>query len=261
MSQRNKIESNPNDSRATRLEIAKEFGGYRYSRDSLAHLSRYGAICDYLISQKALSIIDIGCGDIYTLKILDTTYNLFKTKDHVARYVAFDIDAKALDQASRGLNAGPNSITERVQGDITCGDLGQFFDKEFDLVICTEVIEHLQPKFVPGLLSEISRIGRSAFISTPNFDGGTGKIPKDHVKEWTYKELSAELAAAGIKVEREFGTFCNLAKVQKLCRQYEGLGRLYDRLDGTMGRNLLSVTMARLIRPEQAQNIMRFCKM
>jgi hypothetical protein len=53
MSERHKIAENVNDSKATRLPIAEEFGKYRFGRDALAHTFRYLYIAEELIASRS----------------------------------------------------------------------------------------------------------------------------------------------------------------------------------------------------------------
>lgn len=262
MSERLKIAVNKNSSKNTRLPIAEEFGNYRFGRDALAHLFRYLFIGEWIIknaraAKKPLQVLDIGCGDIYVVRVLVSSFRVKKT-DVIARYVGFDIDDKSLRRTEK---TKPHSLqVELVCGDVTDGGLAQFRDDEFDLVICTEVIEHVKPEFVEGFLNEIKRIGRYAIISTPNFAGGTGKLPEDHIKEWTYRELSALLRACGIDVLQEIGTFCNLNRVKRLAVHDSSIESTFRFLERRMDSDLLSLCMARVIGNE-AQNVMYVCKL
>ncbi|KKM03310.1 hypothetical protein LCGC14_1775730, partial [marine sediment metagenome] len=221
MSERNKIAKNKNESKNTRLPIAEEFSRFRFGRDALAHVTRYMFIAEALIKmsrrmKRPLTILDIGCGDAYPMRVLQATYKV-KKSDVIGRYVGFDIDDVRLSKTSKTFPASINS--QFVCGDITDGDLKQFLTNEFDVIICLEVLEHVLPKFVPVVLSEINRIcSNKVFISTPNMTGGTGKIPEDHIKEWDTKELQAEMMSAGLQIKKKIGTFCNLNKVRKIAK-------------------------------------------
>lgn len=262
MSERLKAAVNVNDSKNTRLPIADEFGSYRFGRDALAHLFRYLFICEWIIknaraAKRPLEILDIGCGDIYIARVLVSSFRVKKT-DAVSRYVGFDIDDKSLQRTQK---TKPQSLPiELVCGDVTDGGLARFSDKEFDLVICTEVVEHVKPRFVKGLLSEVKRIGKYAIISTPNFAGGTGKLPEDHIKEWTHAELSGLLCGCGINVLQEVGTFCNLNRVKKLAASNVRVKAMFRFLEPCMDSDLLSLCMARVIGNE-SQNVMYVCKL
>jgi ubiquinone/menaquinone biosynthesis C-methylase UbiE len=201
-----------------------------------------------------LEILDIGCGELYVARTLNHSFHI-KKELVVTRYVGLDIDDVALARAEK---MKPGSFpVELVCGDVTDGALAQFPDKSFDAVICLEMAEHIQPNFVAVLLAEIRRVARhQVYFSTPNFDGGTGQIPEDHVKEWPYMELRALIHKTGFTIQQEIGVFSNLNKVKALCKQDARLNNLFNYFSDKMDSNFLSLTMARLIGPG-AQNILR----
>jgi len=262
MSQRFKANKNENASKNTRLDVAGEFAGFRFGRDQLAHVTRYLFICEWMIKEakrikRPLSILDIGCGDVYVARVLNASF-VVKKRDVVRLYTGLDIDNVILERASNTL---PTSMDiELICDDFTTGALEQFKNKQFDFVICTEVIEHVKPKFVILLLSEIKRIAKRAIISTPNFDGGTGHIPEDHIKEWKIDDLLVLMNEVGIKPMQSVGVFCNLQHVKKLCKANAKLKSLYDYLEPRMDSDLLSLCMARFIGLE-SQNVMHVCEL
>lgn len=260
MSQRFKASQNVHGSKNTRLDIAGEFSKYRFGRDQLAHVSRYLFIAEWIIKEAKrlgypLRVLDVGCGDIYVARVLVASFRA-KKSDVVSRYMGFDIDDKSLAKTRKSLPASMN--IELACGDITDNGLSHFEDKSFDVVICTEVIEHIQPELVEGLLREIKRLANRAIISTPNFAGGTGSIPQDHVKEWNYVELVALMQRCGLEVKRHIGVFCNLNRVKALCKSNDRLRHLYEFLEPRMDSDFLSICLARFVGTE-AQNIMYLC--
>lgn len=259
MSERFKIAENVHGSKNTRLSVAEEFSHYRFGRDALAHASRYLYVCEQLValakSLGPLRVLDIGCGDAYIARVLQASFAVRK-RDVLHRYVGLDIDDVRLARTEETL---PRSFAaELVCADVTDGGLAGFGNNEFDVVVCMEVIEHLQPVHVPVLLREVRRISRRAYISTPNFAGGTGKLPEDHIKEWTVSELARAFADAGIRVERSVGVFSNLNKVQALAKKDRGLQATLDFLSERMDSHLLSLVMARFI-GARAQNVLYVC--
>ena len=260
MSERFKIQENKNGSKNTRLPIAEDFANFRFNRDELAHMSRYLFVCEQLIHfskemGRPLKVLDIGCGDAYVARTLQGSF-VVKKAEVLQEYVGFDIDNKSLERTAETF---PKAIPHRlVCGDITNGDLSQFGDKQFDVVVCMETIEHIQPAFVPKLLGEINRVGRLQFISTPNWSGGSGQLPEDHIKEWTYDELRSEILAAGLLVQLEIGVFCNLQHVKRLAKTDTTVAMLYKYLEPLMPADLLSLVMARFIKHE-SQNVFYVC--
>lgn len=262
MSERFKTSTNDNNSKNTRLAISDDFANYRFNRDELAHAFRYLFVVERLIAiakqmQRPLRVLDIGCGDIYIARVLQSSF-IVKKKDMIAKYIGFDIDDRVINRANETKPASFDISV--IQGDITTGGLQVFKDNEFDVVVCLETIEHIKPGFVPLLLSEIKRLGTFGFISTPNFDGGTGKIPKDHVKEWKYAELKREIEKAEINVVNEIGTFCNLNIVRKIAKTDKRIASLLQFLEPKTDANLLSLIMAKFM-GGNAQNLLRECQL
>lgn len=263
MSERFKIQNNKNNSKNTRLPIREEFHSMRFGRDALAHLSRYLLINDKIINlskklNKPLKIIDIGCGDVYVLRVLSKTQ--IKNKKIIQKYVGIDVDEKSIKRTIEDITAPSTvEIMDLQLGDITEGYLEKFKDKEFDLLINLEVIEHLQPKFVPKVLKEYGRISRYQYISTPNITGGSGKIPDDHIKEWDTDELMKEMEKSGLKVLKRIGIFCNLNKVKKLSKLSPDIESNFNFFKKVFDKYLLSIIMAKFL-GTKSQNILYICK-
>lgn len=259
MSERFKI-VNPNKSKNTRLPIEQDFKNYRFNRDELAHISRYLYVAEQIINfsierNQKLKILDIGCGEIYMARVLNKSFKIEKNKV-IEKYTGFDIDYKTLQRA-KSLNINSMNI-QLICGDITTGGLLQFKDKSYDFVVCLETIEHIQPEYVKELLTQIKRIGKFGFISTPNFDGGSGKIPQDHIKEWRYQELKNIFDEVGIKIVKEIGIFCNLNMVKKLSKDNQLVEKNYNFMKSKMDSNFLSIYMAKII-GINSQNILKEC--
>ncbi len=260
MSERYKAKRNVNDSKNTRLPIAEEFGNYRFGRDALAHVTRYLWTVEQIISlakiaRRPVKVIDIGCGDIYTARVFQASFRVTK-RDVIAEYVGLDIDDRSL---ARSESSKPKSFPiELIVGDVTEGALQQFDFKRFDLAICFEVIEHIKPQFVPPLLEEIKRISNMAFISTPNFTGGSGRLPEDHILEWDVDDLTGLMQLAGYQVGAQIGTFCNLTKVRAICKHDAYVREIFELLEPRMDKHFLSLVMARVI-GKRAQNVLHVC--
>ena len=139
------------------------------------HLPRYALAKGYSVGKH---VLDFGCGTGYGAATLSDV------ADHV---LAVDISDGALDFARRQHKA-PNLCFERV-ADLCAG----FGDRQFDLITCFEVIEHLEPADQVKLLDNLTRILKEdglLFISTPN-----PKVTKlygenpFHLKELSKEEL------------------------------------------------------------------------
>src|SRR5581483_10452532 len=159
----------------------------------------------YKIPHNRLTKIAKLAGDVSNKKILDIGCaegdlgKFFKTKKN--QVVGIDISKDAIKIAQKRLDRA-------IVLDVTQNKL-PFPAKEFDLVICSEVIEHLLS--ADKLLSEIKRVLKKdgfLIISTPNilywghrlqFLKGKfeyeeqGPFDKTHIHFYTYKSLKKEL--------------------------------------------------------------------
>lgn len=91
-----------------------------------------------------------------------------------------------------------------------------FEDSFFDCAILTEVIEHIAPRNVPSLISEINRILRmngTLILSTPNVSTidnyllkliGKATLYKEHKKEYTMSEIVNMVGMSGFKIARRW---------------------------------------------------------
>ena len=93
-------------------------------------------------------ILDVGCGDGRLSQAIREKHDCF--------LVGFDLSTTAL---------------QRLQGPKVCGSAAQmpFRDRSFDLLVCTEMMEHLPPEIYPQVLKEFARVaGQSILITVPN---------------------------------------------------------------------------------------------
>jgi SAM-dependent methyltransferase len=125
------------------------------------------------------AVLDAGCGTGYGTLML--------ARAGAASVTAVDIAQDAVEQT-----------LERVDGraEVVLGDVHQlpFEDASFDMVVCFEVIEHMDGQ--DAALSEFARVLRPEgflLISSPNRDVYTPGNPH-HVHEYTPPELEAALS-------------------------------------------------------------------
>ncbi len=104
-----------------------------------------------LIPEDVRSVADIGCGNGLFLNHLATT-----APGRFSRLCGVDRSRSALEHVG----------TEKLQCSI---ERLPFFDGEFDMATCLEVLEHLPVSIYGTALSEVARISRKyVFISVPN---------------------------------------------------------------------------------------------
>lgn len=138
------------------------------------------------INSNVVTVLEIGPGekDLYTDRYI--------IKDVNVELTLFEANPKSISKSiSKQLK------TRIVQG-VAPLDLSKFSDKEFDVVICSHVIEHLPKEKGYILMYELDRITRfTSLISTPN--GFSWQTPLNasmeldwynaHLSAWTPKEL------------------------------------------------------------------------
>lgn len=123
----------------------------------------------------ATHVLDLGCGDGVMLDYLQSD------KGCIGYGIEID-DDKIPVCISRGVSV--------IQQDLDTG-LAMFSDNAFDTVLCLSALQMM--KNVEGILREITRVGREAIVSFPNFAhwphrlaliGGRMPVSKSLPYEW-----------------------------------------------------------------------------
>jgi SAM-dependent methyltransferase len=116
------------------------------------------------------SVLDVGCGSCEGLRLL-------VSKARMA--VGIDLDPRL---------AQPDL-------DVRIVDITQIPDKSFDVVVCIDVIEHIENDRV--FLKHLMRVARETiFLSTPNYSLSRNMHPY-HVREYTPREFDGLLEGVG----------------------------------------------------------------
>jgi SAM-dependent methyltransferase len=116
------------------------------------------------------SVLDVGCGSCEGLRLL-------VSKARIA--VGIDLDPRL---------AQPDL-------DVRIVDIAQIPDKSFDVVVCIDVIEHIENDRV--FLKHLMRVAiEKVFLSTPNYSLSRNMHPY-HVREYTPREFDGLLEGVG----------------------------------------------------------------
>lgn len=235
-SERHKLQQNVNDSKNTRMDIEAALSQMDVRKDELMHLGRYQKAVQTAIElskdRGAISVLDLGCGEIYTMRTLYKSFQVRKS-DVVRKYVGVDIDAPMLDRVSQQYEKLLQAINGKlIARDITTHPHLGFKDGTFDLIIWFEMIEHVKPEFIPPMFEELHRLLSPTgvmLVSTPNSRGSNAKLPKDHIFEWDYADL-VELMSQNFEIVTTRGTCINISKIPKELQERKAgiIQKVYD---------------------------------
>ena len=254
------LKVNKNDSKNTRMDIAGAGFGGDFRTDVLAHISRFNKIAQLIIQEskdkkRPLNILDIGCGELFPMKVIYKAHVVSKQKV-VKSYRGIDIDDAVLKvfDNHKGMTDIMN-VSIDIQ-DLTTHPKIKLKPSSIDFFYSTEVIEHMQRKFVPKWLNEVDKVlkkGAMIYISTPNHDGSNDKLPEDHVYEWGFEELKKELTKRWELIEVT-GTFIQMPRFNRANKKHQRIPQeLVDiyktRFDNYWLRNVLAAPY-----PEEANN-------
>lgn len=125
-------------------------------------------------------VLDIGCGLGYGLDIL--------LEGGAERVLGIDVDQAVIDRVAHRSNANSRLAVEHYDGRAI-----PFGNREFDVVTCVDVIEHVRD--YQSFLGEVIRVSRGvALLSTPlrrpEFTKKDG-TPRNiwHLREWSFEEF------------------------------------------------------------------------
>ena len=164
----------------------------RNSRIARWHLdSVLQAIYDLLATTGATSILDAGCGEGFVTGYL-------AARDSTLSLTGVDLNQAAIDYAARRFGKHARFQTGSVYK-------LPFSDKSFDLVLCSEVLEHLSdPNFA---VRELKRVAQSYVLVT---------VPREPLFKWT-NDLSRAL---GFSMDPGHVNFWTVTSFRKYIRAH-----------------------------------------
>lgn len=187
--------------------IIRNYGSGGILTDYLVHLPRYKEIGEIILnfSSESSNILEIGVHHGYTCKLLE-----YLERNN---FIGLDLDSSGC--------LFPELKDKIIQFDLELIPTTYLpiRDNYFDIIIFTEVFEHLHPYKVKDIMQDIKRIlkpGGIIIFSTPNLAalenrislllGGIGKyrsgsiIATCHTREYTMKELVIFLIKEGFEI-------------------------------------------------------------
>ena len=267
-SQYNSIKENVNGSKNTRMDLDDSQKNFDYRVDEIMFLGRYNACVQAILDlaaalKRPLRVIDVGGGQMNTVRLLYKSY-VVKKSDVLESYTCVDIDEVMAQECMEKYGTLYNSCNASfLIQDLTVKPKLDVPDNYYDLIICTEFLEHINPDKSQAILEELYRVmnpAGQAIFSTPNSNGSNKKLPKDHFYEYSYEELMEKFVATGWTVEDTIGMSISISKLPK--DYVAGLAGIFDRFNKGFGRNshFQRVAIAPLIKPEYCKNVMYLCK-
>lgn len=266
-SERTKLEKNTNGSKNTRMDITKSFENFDIRKDEIMHIARYFKAVTTMMELakkmgRPVKVLELGCGECYTMQLFYKAI-LSKKSAVIEKYIGVDIDEPMLDRV-RESRANMLRVCKGklIAQDLTTHPSLKLKSGSYDMVICFEMFEHIQPKFVGPIIQEISRVLNPdgiALISTPNKNGATtDKLPADHVYEWGYTELRKALQKH-LFIASEHGMGVNLSLLPKT--EKKRLGEVLEAVNGAYGKGsyFASTVMGAFCDPSYCKNVLYVC--
>lgn len=228
-------------------------------RDYLAHVIRYLYFCEKgIIGMKKeldrpINILEVGCGHIHFLRTFYKSFIARKT-DYINKFVGVDLDENAVEYVNSRYEKLLNICNARIYNlDIT-GGLPESLEKCFDLIIYSEVMEHLPKDKVQFVMNELSRVlNRDGVImfSTPNGSATNSVLPKDHVYEYNITEVQDCIEGAGLIYRYRTGIYMKLPNIRPSIKETEAFKTLQRKFD----KRFLSMIMSSFC-TEESNNIL-----
>lgn len=262
-SQRNKNIENKNQSKNTRMDFSRLGNTMDYRKDELMHIGRYTNASKIIIDQakslkRPVRVLDIGCGEMNTIRLLNHS-TMCKKSEIVEEYIGVDIDSVMAEKSMDKYSSTFKTCNCRyIIKDLTIEPKLDFDDGYFDVIICFEFLEHINPCFSSDIVKEANRLLNKngvAIFSTPNSNGSNKNLPEDHFYEYSYEELITKFKENGFAVVDAVGVCINLSKIPKEEQQF--LDKLIKRYKSAFGNNtaFMSVAVAPLFNPKNCKNV------
>jgi 2-polyprenyl-3-methyl-5-hydroxy-6-metoxy-1,4-benzoquinol methylase len=231
-------------------------------RDYIAHCLRWTYAAKILNRggmYKTARILDIGCGkEIPLAKLLYTS----KMSPTDGVYVAADLNKFGTPPALKvAVESGKFPLFIKQMFDCSSDTAVKAIKepKDFNLITCFEVIEHMPPANMMNTLRNIRSLvsdDGTVLISTPNYDVNVGAA-QNHPNEMNVELVKHALIRSGLRVENMYGTFASIRDYEQFLSPAEQ--EIFKKLRAYYDTNYLATIFAPLF-PTHSRNVLYVCK-
>lgn len=221
-------------------------------RDYIAHCFRWSHVIKELSKgqvYKTARILDIGCGRLIPMATM-----LHSSRMAPAYYCGVDYGPVDRNNKSVATTLNSPSFNCDIWDRTSITDLKLDTDeKPFDIVVCFEMLEHVEPKMVHTTLDKIREMTHSKsriFISTPVFNG---RAAANHVNEMTVEALGNVFLDHAFGIVNMSGTFASISDYY--CDLSQAEKEVFEKLRDYYDVNVLSTIFAPL-HPAKSRNIL-----
>lgn len=211
------------DTPIVRRQLIDAISQGKFTVQELFHMAHYDKSAELYIDeakrlQRPIDVVSIGAGDMWDLHVL-VRGRYVKKAEILASYTAIDI-IKPVSPFGKTLSDHVTFYS--VQQDLNFDPTLPIEDEDIDVVVATEVLEHLAKDPALALMKEayeVLRPGGVFYISTPNSDGNS-RSDKYHIYEWPLKDLIKILTSIGFEIESYAGTYIDRIKFSKINEEH-----------------------------------------
>ena len=168
-----------------------------YGRDGFEWRSQY--VADYVHFAEVLlqalhpeSVIDLGCANALMINAL---------RRHQVKVAGVEGSCAAFEEMSPEIR---DAVLQWDLRKLWTPDLREELNGRWDVVVCTEVAEHLEPEYEDVFLSSVvSCVGRALVISwSPDWDRHRGTPLQEHWNPRTKGYVKRKLGSHGLRLDR-----------------------------------------------------------
>ena len=225
-------------------------------RDYIAHCLRWSHVAMYLRRKnryKNADILDIGPG-----KEIPLAKTLYVNRTTPNSYTAIDVSKLEMPAMFDNASWKPTNLISKM--DVCELDL-MSLDRAPNIIVCFEVIEHVEPGHSRRMLEKMYDMLRFqdngpnfddavVFLSTPNWDPKVGAAG-NHVNEMKHQALGAVIEDIGFNIEARYGTFASQKDIKPFMTEEEL--SLMEKMKEYYDSNYVSTIFAPLF-PEVSRN-------